>query len=194
MLSPYHRFWFSPGFELHPHSQAPSSEKLILQFDPSSTSSRSESDGSSSPAKIGVGAQKSTSCFSFSFYGSELGCKSNGPDCVFNITGLRYDYESRQERTAVSHVIQIPACHDLENCKLVPTRVAGFEHLTSVLISMTVDGEETPWLMDNLSLGWSDNTCDTAACRSTVNDTVQKHERDVSDRKICLRRRVLGFF
>ncbi len=193
MLSPYHRFWFSPGFEVLPSPQdsaGPSSENRMLQFEPSIASNGVEPG----VAKISVGPQKSTACFQFNFYSSNIGCKSDGPDCVFNFTGIGYDYKSEQEGRVVSQTLHIPACHSQEDCKLAPTEVDGFEHLTSILISMTVNGEEGPWWMDTLSLGWSDNACATATCRSTVRDTVQTREWNIANRKTALRRRVLGPF
>ena len=196
MPSPYHRFWFSPGFGLLHSQKEVNTTSLMLQFDPLLKVNRSSANVSLSTggATISLGPQKSNPCFRFNYYGSHLKCVSNGTDCAFNITGLRYNYDSGQEDVSISQTLRVPACSkEPEHCYPSPVKLPGFKNLTSIDISMTVGGEARPWWMDDISLGWSDNTFEAASCRSTVPD-IQKRDRDPASRKRTLRKRALGFY
>ncbi|KAI1498444.1 hypothetical protein F5X99DRAFT_393560 [Biscogniauxia marginata] len=185
MFSPYHRFWFSPGFDRLPPPPDPfnpSSGKLMLQFTPASISNITEPEVPLDAAKISVGPRRGSPCFPFNFYGISLGCDSKAAPCVFNFTGLRYDYQSKQETATVSQTASVFACLTTENCKLSPIVVSGFEDLTSVLITSKVDGEDKTWWADDLTLGWFDNSCKQAVCRSKVRNTTRK--RDLAIKKL----------
>ena len=123
MYSPYHRFWFSPGFNRLPPPPdpfKPSSGMLMLQFTPSSISNITEPGVPSDAAKISLGPQSVSSCLPFNFYGISLGCDSRTAPCVFNFTGLKYDDQSRQETAVISQSVDVSACQDTENCELFP--------------------------------------------------------------------------
>ncbi|KAI1370988.1 hypothetical protein F4677DRAFT_323351 [Hypoxylon crocopeplum] len=101
LFSPYHRFYFSEGFDVLPPPPAPfdpSSGSLMVQFTPSSILNQSVPGVPSDAAEISVGPQTSSACFPFNFKGFSLGCDSNGSPCDFNFTGLRFDHESQEER------------------------------------------------------------------------------------------------
>ena len=197
MPSPYHRFWFSPGFGLRHSQKEVNTTSLMLQFDPSSRMNTSSANVSlsSGGATISLGPQKSNPCFRFNYYGSHLKCVSNGTECVFNITGLRYNYNSSQEDVSISQTLRVPACsREPENCYPPPVKLHGFKHLTSIDISMAAEDEGRPWWMGDISLGWSDDTCEAATCRSTVPDLIQKRDQDVAGRNRTFRKRALGFY
>ncbi|KAH9997455.1 hypothetical protein F4779DRAFT_179201 [Xylariaceae sp. FL0662B] len=193
MLSPYHRFWFSPGFDVLPlppnpsKSSNPSSGDLMLQFTPSSISNLSASDFPADAAKISVGPQKSSSCFSFNFYGFSLGCDSKD-SCAFNVTGMQFDQQSGEEREVVWQTINVPACPTASDCKLTPITVAGFVGLTSLQIALEVNDEPRTWWADDLALGWFDNQCEMAICRSKVDDSVRKLNSTTTGQKVASKR------
>ena len=216
----HRRFWFSPGFGV-PHTQretnTTSARNMTTAVTTANTThainatnatnvtypmpqlnstlgpSQPSFNVSSSSGKFGLGHQKSNFCFRFNYYGSTIKCLSDGPDCVFSITGLRYDYETRQESPVVSQTVHVPTCLS-EQCYPARTEVHGFKNLTSVITTVTISGRSGDWRMDDLSLGWSDNTCEAANCRSTIPDTVQKRDQGVSDRKKVLRKKAAGFY
>ncbi|KAI1487410.1 hypothetical protein F5X96DRAFT_681247 [Biscogniauxia mediterranea] len=184
MYSPYHRFWFSPGFDRLPPPPdpfKPSSGNLMLQFTPATISNITEPGVPLDAAKISLGPQRVSSCLPFNFYGISLGCDSRSSPCVFNFTGLKYDDQSQKETAVVSQVVEISACQTMENCELFPVAVYGFEDLTSVLITLKVNGEDKKWWADDVALGWFDNNCKQAVCRSKVRNTTRK--RDSSTQK-----------
>ncbi|KAI2627550.1 hypothetical protein GGR54DRAFT_419230 [Hypoxylon sp. NC1633] len=190
MFSPYHRFYFSQGFDVLPPPPAPfdpSSGNLMLQFTPSSITNVSEPDVPADAAVISVGPQASSTCFPFNFNGFSLGCDSKGSPCDFNITGLQFDHDSQKEREVSWLTVSVPACPSMDHCKLVPVKFRGFEQLTSVQITLTVDDEAKTWWADDLALGWSDNRCEKAVCRSKVRDSVRKRDGASNTRKATSR-------
>ncbi|KAI1411531.1 hypothetical protein F5Y13DRAFT_165186 [Hypoxylon sp. FL1857] len=195
LFSPYHRFYFSSGFDVLPPPRAPfdpSSGNLMIQFTPSSITNTSDPDVPSDTATISVGPQTSSPCFPFNFNGFSLGCNSTSSPCVFNFTGLRFDQESQREKEVAWLTLNVPACPSMNHCKLVPVTFTGFDRLTSVQISLKVDDEAKRWWADDLSLGWSDNQCDTAVCRSKVRDSIGKRD-GVSSRRRRAALRPLDF-
>ncbi|KAI0836180.1 hypothetical protein F5Y06DRAFT_111238 [Hypoxylon sp. FL0890] len=190
LFSPYHRFYFSSGFYVLPPPPAPfdpSSGNLMIQFTPSSISNTSDPGEPSDTAIISVGPQTSSPCFPFNFNGFSLGCNSTGSPCVFNFTGLRFDEQSQQEKEVAWLTLNVPACPAMNHCQLVPVTFTGFERLTSVQISLKVDDVAKRWWADDLSLGWSDNQCEKAVCRSKVRDSVRKRDVAASRRRVASR-------
>lgn len=190
LFSPYHRFYFSQGFNVLPPPPAPynpSSGNLMLQFTPGSLLNQSDSDLPSDSATISVGPQTSSACFSFNLYGFSLGCDSRDAPCVFNFTGLRFDERSQQETEVAWETTVVEACPDEGGCKLVPVKLAGFEKLTSFRVTLKVDNKFRMWWADDLALGWSDNQCEKAVCRSKVHDSVSKRDEVPGSRKATSR-------
>lgn len=159
----------------------------MLQFTPSSISNLSDPGMLADTAQISVGPQTSSSCFPFNLNGFSLGCDSKDSPCVFNLTGLRFDEQSQQEKEVASTTVNVPACAAMSHCELVPVKMEGFERLTSVNITLHVDGEARTWWADDLALGWSDNQCEKAVCRSKVRDSVRKRDGAPGSRKAASR-------
>lgn len=172
MFSPYHRFWFSSGFKVAPPPKArfqPSSGNLMLQLTPSNNSS---ADVPGEIPSFGTGPSQSTQCFAFNFYGAMVGCDSEESPCVFTFTGMRLDEASEKSTKTLTQAIHVPACEQMENCKLQHISVDGFTDVTSINVTVKADNEDRTWWVDDLELGWSDNSCESATCRSHVRDTV----------------------
>lgn len=110
-----------------------------------------------------------TSCFGFNFYGASFGCDSQGPDCDFTFTGHKYDAATQSIESVAYQQLAISACPTYKslNCVLTPmTLDSTFKNLDSVTINATVQGVPKMWWMDDLRLGWSDNTCEKGLCRA----------------------------
>lgn len=107
-----------------------------------------------------------TGCFQFNFYGASVGCDSTGPDCVFKFTGLRYDPATGNNTEVARHIHKVAACPGLDNCSLVPIDLVDtFKDLTVLRVSVTVANQPKIWFMDDLRMGWFDNSCEKGVCR-----------------------------
>ncbi|KAK4223089.1 hypothetical protein QBC38DRAFT_373861 [Podospora fimiseda] len=160
---PYHRFFFSPGFAVVPPPAAkysPSSGNQLVQYDPSV----------SQTAIIGLAKLRSSPCFRFSFLGISLGCNSTTVPCNFNITGLNWDGTS--EVVESHHEFDIAPCRKTSGCTLShqilnSAAALPFGNLTSITIN-----HEGTWWADDLQIAWTENDCDSAACRAAVPNTI----------------------
>jgi hypothetical protein len=175
VFSPYHQFVFSNGFTVVPPPKAPylpSSKPLLTEFipnfninvtDPQAGPNTKESGYS---GDIGNGDHGLTGCFGFNFYGAVLGCDSLGPDCVFTFTGFRYDRDTTETSPVAQHVYSIPACSALQECILSSVTFTNeFTNLDFIRINVTVASQPKIWWMDDLQLGWYNNSCSVGMCR-----------------------------
>ncbi|KAK7931750.1 hypothetical protein PG985_002462 [Apiospora marii] len=169
-LSPYHRFWFSDGIEA---ANSQSSGKLVLQY---LQPAMDMDDGTNMSAIFSTGPKQTTECLAFDFYSIRLGCSSAESECIFTLKGLRLDAEVAAE------VVHVPACPS-SDCSLKHVPVINFTSLTSVAISLKAQDEDQMWWADELALGWSNNDCEQAACRSQVHDTIRSRDWMVAGKK-----------
>lgn len=175
MYSPYHRFTWSEGFRVFPASVCPykpSSGDLMIEFTPSAKDPM--------PAEISVGGLHTNPCFHFDFASLRVGCASTAASCHYNVTGLTWDSNAQAMVTAASHTFSIRACSAQKGCKLgsiTADASTGLTNLTSILIDVTAGGLPQTWWADDLSLTWSDASCESAVCRSAVRDFVPKRGR-----------------
>jgi len=177
VFNPYHQFYFSDGFVVVPpptDPYLPSSGKQLLEFIPDFNSNGTNPNAGPDAnelgysGEVGSGENELLGCFNFNAYGASMGCDSEGPDCNFAFTGVRYSSGSEIEEVVTSQSISIPACPSLSYCTLVPVTLnSDFENLTGLLINVTVAGEPKIWWMDDLRLGWFDNSCSAGLCRQS---------------------------
>lgn len=175
LYSPYHRFTWSEGFKVFPTSVCPyesSSGDLMVEFSPSTKSP--------SPAEIGLGGLHTNPCFRFDFTSVLVGCASTDASCQYNVTGLTWDSNTQTMATVASHTFSTEACPAQNGCKLssiTADTTMGLANLTSILIDVTAGGQSQTWWADDLSLSWTDSSCESAVCRSGVRDFVSKRGR-----------------
>ena len=118
--------------------------------------------------QISDGDFDETGCFRFNVYGANIGCDSTGPACDFNFAGYQLD-SSRNEVLVASQTKAVLACPTLENCELTEIDLDySFTNLAFVRINVTVAGEPKIWWMDDLRLGWYENSCAMGLCRQTT--------------------------
>ena len=115
--------------------------------------------------EIGSGPRAFDSAYWIDAYSAYLGCTNPGPnDCSITVKGY-------QNSSAFSYITQgftQPPCPEMKNCSLALVELAdGFRNLTGLQIIATVGGTPVDWYMDNLSLGWSNNTCAAQLDRSS---------------------------
>ena len=178
VFNPYHQFDFSDGFTVVPpptDPYLPSSKPLLLEFIPNFSFNGTSQQSGPNTAEGGYSGQISdgdggaTGCFAFNMYGASLGCDSTGPNCDFTFTGYREDPVTQNITQVTSQDYAIPACPALSNCSLVPISLEGtFQNLVYVRINVTVQSQPKIWWMDDLNLGWFNNSCTTGLCRQNA--------------------------
>ncbi|KAF7883938.1 hypothetical protein EAF00_011250 [Botryotinia globosa] len=179
LFNPYHQFLFSDGFTVVPPPKRlpflPSSKPLLLEFIPNFEANSSDRKTGPNAAdhgfsgQIGSGDEGLTGCFNFNMYGASLGCDSMGPSCDFAFTGYKYDVTSKETSLVSQQVINVPACPELSNCVLTTVDLhSRFKDVTYFFMNVTVAGKPKLWWMDDLRLGWSDNSCAMGLCRQNA--------------------------
>jgi hypothetical protein len=175
LFNPYHQFGFSSGFTVVPPPTVPyvpSSKPLLLEFIPFfNTEGNNTQAGPDTPllgstGEISDGDNGITGCFAFNLYGASFGCNSTGPDCDFTFTGYTFNVSSKVGTLIATQNYAIAACPSLTNCPLTPIELDNtFQELTYIRIKAEVAKEQVVWWMDDLKLGWFNNTCAAGLCR-----------------------------
>ena len=176
VFNPYHQFDFSEGFAVVPPPAGPflpSSIPMMLEFIPSfvigvvDDSPNTAEEGFS--GQISDGDHGLTGCFTFDIYGAAFGCNSTGSPCDFKFTGLQYDAATGVATAITSQTVSIPACPALTNCTLAPIMLDDtFVDLNAIQIRAATAGAPLGWWMDDLQLGWFNNSCSTGLCRQSA--------------------------
>lgn len=117
--------------------------------------------GHMQPGEVGDGPYDSSSAYWLNAYGAWLGCDNSGPaPCVFNVTGYTWDAAAQQEVPAYNTEYNLPGCPSFKDCQLQHVSFPpSFVNLTGIQIQASVDGQQRMFFMDDLALGWSNNTC-----------------------------------
>jgi hypothetical protein len=177
-FNPYKKFAFSDGFVVVPPPRVPylpSSKPLLLEFIPNFTVN--ETDENSGPnskengwsGDLGNGDHGVTGCFSYNFYGASFGCDSTGPGCLFTFSGFRYDRATKLTNQVATQTISIAACPELADCPLTSITVDNtFQNLDLVRMNASVFGLPKVWWVDDVRLGWFDNSCEKGICRQNT--------------------------
>ncbi|KAF4472372.1 hypothetical protein FALBO_727 [Fusarium albosuccineum] len=190
LFNPVENIWFSGGFLIapptsqQPQPYIPSSGGQLVEFVPPALSNTTTS-GSGDVAQIGVGPHAASPCFRFDFFGARLGCDAHGPEkwCEFEISAYRWnETSSSEESIAWSETKQVPACPTFSEggYELTPIELDGYTDLSSILITLRVSQELRVWWGDDFRVGWSDNSCVAASCRTNVPSLRAKRETVIS--------------
>ncbi|MCJ1466801.1 hypothetical protein MMC07_005421 [Pseudocyphellaria aurata] len=122
--------------------------------------------GLESAGEFGAGPRSADSTYWIDAFSLWIGCENVGPsDCVITING----YDSARSTRAVSQTITQPPCPGLVNCKLTFVEFKDdFRNLAGIQILTAVDRKFMPYYIDDVSLGWSNNTCAAQKRRSSA--------------------------
>lgn len=122
--------------------------------------------GLESVGEFGAGPRASDSAYWIDAFSLWLGCENAGPsDCIITING----YDSAHSTRAVSKTVIQPPCPGLLNCKLALVELTDdFRNLAGIQILAAVDRKLTAYYIDDVSLGWSNNTCAAQDKRSST--------------------------
>ncbi|KAF4456737.1 hypothetical protein F53441_1173 [Fusarium austroafricanum] len=190
LFNPVENIWFSGGFLIappttqQPQPYTPSSGGQLVEFVPPALSNTT-STISGDVAQIGVGPHAASPCFRFDFFGASLGCDAHGDEkwCEFEISAYRWnETSSTEESIGWSETKQVPACPTFSKGGYELTRVDldGYKDLSSVLITVRVSQNLRVWWGDDFRVGWTDNSCIAASCRTNVPSQFIKRETVIS--------------
>lgn len=153
----------------------PSSPPLMLEFVPDLSGNGTNPEAGYNTAAYGFSGQISdgdhglTGCFTFNMYSATFGCNSTGPPCEFTFTGLQYDVATDGVSPITSQTISVTACPTLVDCKLRRIMLDDtFVDLNAIRIRAAAGTTPQGWWMDDLHLGWFNNSCTTGLCRQNA--------------------------
>lgn len=171
VFNPYHHLYFSNGFVYMPPPSdpfPPISQPRLVMFLTNETGPTSSPDARGEHAgEIGAGDRASESAFWFNAYSAYLGCDNEGPEnCTMQVSGYKYK-GGQKESLAHQANFTIEGCPKFKDCHLkkvkFPREMVG---LSGVQFQAFVGGKKRAFFMDDLALGWSNNTCAAGLLRS----------------------------
>ncbi|KAL1585987.1 hypothetical protein WHR41_04755 [Cladosporium halotolerans] len=173
IFSPYHHLTFSSGYVYAPQDKQPFAPHSANQLAVFLASGNGTNDTTwhqngmsanvprSEPGEITDGPYDGLSAFWFNARGAWLGCDNNGPEpCVFNVTGWTWNSQIGDEVATYNTQIEVPACSTSSGCKLQHVNFPdSFRGLSGIQIQAFANGKPRMFFMDDLELGWYDNSC-----------------------------------
>ncbi|KAK4903407.1 hypothetical protein LTR27_000338 [Elasticomyces elasticus] len=165
--NPYHHLTFSDGYVYAPQPSEPylpSSEPHLAVFLANGTGVTARSV---QPGEIGDGPYESNSAFWFDAFSAMMGCDNAGPDpCTIVFTGYTYSAAAKDEIATYTQNATVAPCPALNNCPLQPVSFpTSFRSLSGVRMQAFVGNEQRMFLLDDMELGWSNNTCQAGMTR-----------------------------
>ncbi|KAK5684171.1 hypothetical protein LTS10_004035 [Elasticomyces elasticus] len=165
--NPYHHLTFSDGYVYAPQPSEPylpSSEPHLAVFLANGTGVTARS---MQPGEIGDGPYESNSAFWFAAFSAMMGCDNTGPDpCTIVFTGYTYSAAANDEIATYTQNATLAPCPALNNCPLQPVSFpTSFRSLSGVRMQAFVGNEERMFFLDDMELGWSNNTCQAGMTR-----------------------------
>jgi len=174
MKNPYHHLFYANGFAYVPDKWEPYaaiSQPNIALFLPlgGSLLPNSAFAGTLLPGELGAGPRASVDAYWFNAYSGYFGCALNGiTPCSLRVYGYRYHGALGREVLVAEQEFTLPACPGYVHCRL--TRVtlgAGFEGLSGIQFKAFTQHLGIPqmFMMDNVQLGWWNNSCSAGILR-----------------------------
>ncbi|KAG9837134.1 hypothetical protein KCU77_g11359, partial [Aureobasidium melanogenum] len=163
--NPYHHMYFSDGFVYAPPPSMPflpiSPPHLVMFVANETGDNHNHNEGGQLSGEIGAGIRRSSSAFWFNAYSAYLGCDNHSADqCKLQITGLVYHEETKSEVAAFHQTVFLAPCLLPDHCELKQVHFdLSMKALSGLSIEASVNDGPVSWFMDNLALGWSNNTC-----------------------------------
>ncbi|OQN96977.1 hypothetical protein B0A48_16951 [Cryoendolithus antarcticus] len=176
--NPYHHLTFADGYVYAPLPREPysphSGSKLAVFLGNGtgktlSPSAMSPGSTSGEPGEISNGQYDGNTAFWFDARTAWVDCDNPGPDsCILNVTGYIWDTSINDDIGAYKTQYTIPPCPQQQNCQLVPiTFPPSFRALTGLQIQAFVGEQQRMFFLDDLALGWSNNTCAAGLTRQS---------------------------
>lgn len=169
IFNPYRKLFFNSGYGYVPPPSDPfppisPPQLAVYNYHNDSVSQTSVDDGLVLHGEIGAGPRVNESAYWIDAYSTWIGCANGGPgECTINFIG----YDQLNNQIANQTVLQA-ACPGLVNCKLAQVSFTDeFRELAGLQILAYVDETPVTFYMDDLSVGWSNNSCAARLERSS---------------------------
>jgi hypothetical protein len=126
-------------------------------------------EGGQLPGEIGAGRRRSSSAFWFNAHSVYLGCDNpSAYQCELQITGLVYHEKTRSEVAVFHQTVSLLPCLLPKNCELQQVHFdSSMKGLSGIRIQASANYVPVNWFMDDLTLGWSNNTCAAGLLRES---------------------------
>ncbi|KAL8716966.1 MAG: hypothetical protein Q9225_005751 [Loekoesia sp. 1 TL-2023] len=169
IFNPYRKLFFNGGYGYVPPPSDPYApvsppQLAVYNYHNDSVSQQSIDAGLELHGEIGAGPRVNESAYWINAYSTWIGCANAGPsECRIDFIG----YDKFDAEIATQTLLQ-PPCPGLVNCKLAQvTFTSQFRDLAGLQILAFVNKTPVTFYMDDLSLGWSNNTCAAQLERSS---------------------------
>lgn len=145
------------------------------------------------PGDITDGPYDGLPAFWFNAQGAWLGCDNEGPDpCVFNVTGSTWDPKVDDDVETYNTQIEVPPCPNFNHCPLQHVNFPdNFRGLSGIQLQAFVKNKPVMFFMDDLALGWYDNSCEAGMQRMARPGTLGGSGHSGSRRKRVVRRTLM---
>ncbi|KAL8775118.1 MAG: hypothetical protein Q9209_000597 [Squamulea sp. 1 TL-2023] len=170
IFNPYRKLYFNGGFGYVPPPEDPFApisppQLAVYNYHTDSSTSQSVDAGLELHGELGAGPRFSKSAYWIDAYSAWIGCANSGPtDCRIDLIG----YDAFNTPIAMQTLLQ-PPCPGLVDCKLAQITFSNqFRDLAGLQILAYVNKTPITFYMDDLSLGWSNNTCEAQIERSSA--------------------------
>ena len=113
------------------------------------------------PGEFSDGRYESMSAFWFDAFSAFFGCDNTGPDpCTLVFTAYTWDQNVGDEIKTYSQNATVAPCPNSSGCQLQEVAFpTSFRGLSGLQVQAYVHNEERMFFMDDVSAGWSNNTC-----------------------------------
>ncbi|KAL8845860.1 MAG: hypothetical protein Q9221_009003 [Calogaya cf. arnoldii] len=169
IFNPYRKLYFNGGFGYVPPPDDPFApisppQLAVYNYPTDSSTSLSPNAGLELRGELGAGPRLHESVYWIDAYTAWIGCANGGStECRINLIG----YDALNSTIATQTILQ-PPCPGLVDCKFAQITFSDqFRELAGLQILADVDEVPVTFYMDDLSLGWSNNTCAAQLERSS---------------------------
>lgn len=169
IFNPYRKLFFNGGYGYAPPPDDPYTpisppQLAVYNYHNDSIPTQSVDAGLELHGEIGAGPRVNESAYWIDAYSTWIGCLNAGPgECRIDFIG----YDRFDTQIATQTLLQ-PPCPGLVGCKLAQvTFNSQFRDLAGLQILAFVNKTPVTFYMDDISLGWSNNTCDAQLERSS---------------------------
>ncbi|KAK0900740.1 hypothetical protein LTS16_014524 [Friedmanniomyces endolithicus] len=165
--NPYHHLTFSNGYVYGPQPSVPylpSSAPHLAVFLANGSGMMASS---MQPGEVGDGPYESMSAFWFDAFSAFMGCDNAGPGlCTIVFTGYTWSPDAKNEIATYTQNATVAPCPSLVNCQLQQVSFpTSFRGLSGVRMQAFVGNEPRMFFVDDMKLGWSNNTCQAGLTR-----------------------------
>ncbi|KAL8997897.1 MAG: hypothetical protein Q9188_006215 [Gyalolechia gomerana] len=169
IFNPYRKLFFNGGYGYAPPPEDPYTpisppQLAVYNYHNDSVPTQSISAGLELHGEIGAGPRVNESAYWIDAYSTWIGCANAGPgECRIDFIG----YDRFNTPIATQTLLQ-PPCPGLVECKLAHVAFTDhFRDLAGLQILAFVNQTPVTFYMDDLGLGWSNNTCAAQLERSS---------------------------